>query len=656
MKKKIIGIFITALLIATSISVVGNGLESTLLYFDVGVGEPTNIHDGDYRSLGEDSFFVTVKNHGDLLASVELNFTLERLKNLIPIVILDEGFENPLFPPQDWLIHHDGNQHQWQHDTIIGHESSSCAGLFTIWPPTPPMIFDEWMVTESYNLSEAASLILSVWYYGHANAGVFTSNFEIWASTDGGTNPNDFLATGIMLKEINPLADEIWILESVDLSPLLGEEDVYFAFRFVGEEFDFIEFFIDDILIEGEEYDWDEIDSQSNGPYDLDPDVWIESFFDVFYDVEGEYRATFSLDTPLRSSWFDDNPNNDVYQAVFTVIANNPPDSPTIDGPVSGKPGIIYDYDFTNCVDPDGDDMTYHVEWGDGGIDEGFVESGGAFTLSHSWSEKGDYTIKAQLIDVYGAESDWATLEVTMPVNQQVINPLLQMIPERFPNAFPILAGFIERFIPKYPEKPEVAPEPPKEESKDEIPVSAPETPVEEPLKEEKPAEREKPEKTEEPDEQKDPQEEIPLELTLKLNEVYKEGDPIPVTATLTNIGDEIIMVSEMNFKTGTLDFYIDTPDGYKIHFIYPTNDSEMRYWELKPEESRCIDMDITTRGLFGISPSPSDCPYEFKEGGYTIVGYYKSYYVETATEVYCNIDVWDGELYSSAYEFTIVR
>jgi hypothetical protein len=83
--------------------------------------------------------------------------------------------------------------------------------------------------------------------------------------------------------------------------------------------------------------------------------------------------------------------------------------------------------------------MTYHVEWGDGGIDEGFVASGGAFTLSHIWSEKGDYTVKAKLIDIHGAESDWATLEVVMPVNQQMINPLLQMILERFPNAFPIL-------------------------------------------------------------------------------------------------------------------------------------------------------------------------------------------------------------------------
>ena len=120
-------------------------------------------------------------------------------------------------------------------------------------------------------------------------------------------------------------------------------------------------------------------------------------------------------------------------------LENLPPVEPTIDGPTNGKAGTSYDYDFTDCFDPDGDDMTYHVEWGDGGIDEGFVESGGAFTLSHIWSEQDTFTIRAKLIDEYGLESDWATLEVEMPVNQQVTNPLFQMLLERFPNAFPIM-------------------------------------------------------------------------------------------------------------------------------------------------------------------------------------------------------------------------
>jgi hypothetical protein len=103
---------------------------------------------------------------------------------------------------------------------------------------------------------------------------------------------------------------------------------------------------------------------------------------------------------------------------IKTKCENHPPSTPIINGPTRGKTGAILDYDFTNCVDPDGDDMTYHVEWGDGGVDEGFVESGGAFTLSHTWTTKDDYVIRAKLIDDYGAESEWGTFQVAIPRNK----------------------------------------------------------------------------------------------------------------------------------------------------------------------------------------------------------------------------------------------
>jgi len=126
-----------------------------------------------------------------------------------------------------------------------------------------------------------------------------------------------------------------------------------------------------------------------------------------------------------------------------TVIANEPPETPTIDGPTSGKPGVSYDYIFMS-VDPDGDDVYYMVSWGCCGPGGDFhqygpFESGVETTISKLYSEEGTYLISAYAMDVNMAESSIATLEVTMPVNQQVINPLLQMILERFPNAFPIL-------------------------------------------------------------------------------------------------------------------------------------------------------------------------------------------------------------------------
>ena len=35
-----------------------------------------------------------------------------------------------------------------------------------------------------------------------------------------------------------------------------------------------------------------------------------------------------------------------------------------------------------------------------------------------NWSEEGEYIVKAKAKDPYGAESDWATLEVTVPKNK----------------------------------------------------------------------------------------------------------------------------------------------------------------------------------------------------------------------------------------------
>jgi len=99
---------------------------------------------------------------------------------------------------------------------------------------------------------------------------------------------------------------------------------------------------------------------------------------------------------------------------------NNPPDPPDITGLTSGKAGTEYEYTFV-AVDPDDDDVYYYIEWGDGEIEEwiGPFESSEEVTVSHTWEEEGDYTIRAKAKDSYDAESDWGTLEVTMPVNQE---------------------------------------------------------------------------------------------------------------------------------------------------------------------------------------------------------------------------------------------
>jgi len=74
----------------------------------------------------------------------------------------------------------------------------------------------------------------------------------------------------------------------------------------------------------------------------------------------------------------------------------------------------------------------------------GPYESGEEVIRSHTWDEQGEFAIKAKAKDIFDAESEWGTLEVTMPVNQQSYSfPLLQRLLELFPNAFPILRYLI---------------------------------------------------------------------------------------------------------------------------------------------------------------------------------------------------------------------
>ncbi len=138
------------------------------------------------------------------------------------------------------------------------------------------------------------------------------------------------------------------------------------------------------------------------------------------------------------------------YVACFSggldVIPGNPPNEPTITGETNGKKGTEYEYTF-NSVDPDGDDVYYWIEWGDGQIEKwiGPYASGDDVKVKHTWNEEGTYTIKARAKDTNGLWGEWETLEVTMPRNKSINKPfnfnfpLLSWLFERFPNAFPIL-------------------------------------------------------------------------------------------------------------------------------------------------------------------------------------------------------------------------
>ena len=147
----------------------------------------------------------------------------------------------------------------------------------------------------------------------------------------------------------------------------------------------------------------------------------------------GRYILAYNAGHDINEKW-----KRRTYIATATRPINKPPEAPEITGPTNGNPGIDYFYDFSNCIDPNDDDMTYIVEWGDGKFSEGSIESGSDFSLLHNWSEEGIFTIRAKLIDIFGAEGNWTTFDVDIPRSKifqfNSFDYLFSMILKKLPN------------------------------------------------------------------------------------------------------------------------------------------------------------------------------------------------------------------------------
>ncbi|RLF25698.1 MAG: hypothetical protein DRN01_06100, partial [Thermoplasmata archaeon] len=89
--------------------------------------------------------------------------------------------------------------------------------------------------------------------------------------------------------------------------------------------------------------------------------------------------------------------------------ASNPPETPAApSGPTSGEAGTEYSYS-ASTTDPDGDQIKYVFDWGDGTTSEtGFVDSGTSASASHSWRSSGAYEVRVMARDSNGAESKWS--------------------------------------------------------------------------------------------------------------------------------------------------------------------------------------------------------------------------------------------------------
>jgi hypothetical protein len=120
---------------------------------------------------------------------------------------------------------------------------------------------------------------------------------------------------------------------------------------------------------------------------------------------------------------------------------NSPPSNPVITGQTKGKHDVSYNFTFTS-TDPDGDNVSYWIEWGDGCPSAGWLglyPSGQTITVAHIFP-KGTWTVECKAKDIHNATSGWGTLKVSMPLTLNMpSHGLWERLLAWFPHAFPIL-------------------------------------------------------------------------------------------------------------------------------------------------------------------------------------------------------------------------
>jgi hypothetical protein len=131
---------------------------------------------------------------------------------------------------------------------------------------------------------------------------------------------------------------------------------------------------------------------------------------------------------------------------TLSFIYNKPnkPEKPS--GPITGKTGEEYTFS-TSTTDPNGDDVFYWFDWGDGNNSGwlGPYNSGNEGSASYNWSVPGNYNIKVKAKDVYDFESDWSDpLPLIMPKNKPYLNPSFFWFLEQHPHLFPILRHLLK--------------------------------------------------------------------------------------------------------------------------------------------------------------------------------------------------------------------
>jgi len=193
-----------------------------------------------------------------------------------------------------------------------------------------------------------------------------------------------------------------------------GSADEELTFTFVSEDYEGndIKYFID----------WNDGNTEWTDYFSSGEEVEVTHA----WDSDGDYEIT--------SYPVDDFDNKGKTSDPYIIrIGDQPPDPPTINGPKAGSPGIEYTFTFESS-DPEGDMVYYDVEWGDGSeiTDYGPWASGSEIELTHIYSEKEAFTIRARANDSFGYPGDWEVFKILIPKSKPLNINILESLFERF--------------------------------------------------------------------------------------------------------------------------------------------------------------------------------------------------------------------------------
>jgi hypothetical protein len=127
-----------------------------------------------------------------------------------------------------------------------------------------------------------------------------------------------------------------------------------------------------------------------------------------------------------------------LFEYAENLPNNTPPAPPEINGPSIGKQYNEYEFSFKTS-DPENDAIMFIIEWGDGDSEwTEYGNSGEEIILKHTWKAFGKFLIKAKAIDIYDAESEWSTFNVTISRDKSINRPLIQFL-KSYPNIYQLL-------------------------------------------------------------------------------------------------------------------------------------------------------------------------------------------------------------------------